>query len=79
MPPHDTADAGLLHRGEASRLIIRRPRCDRDGLFLFGRRHASQELSVTPEELGALARGKWIAVDVQGEYILYVHRVAEEQ
>jgi hypothetical protein len=69
----DKPTAGLPYRGEASRLRIRRPRFDRDGLFLFGRRHGSQSLSVTADELTALTSGRWLAVDVLEEYILYIH------
>jgi hypothetical protein len=69
----DKAEAGLPYRGEARRLRIRQPRFDRDGLFLFGRRHASQSLAVSADELEALAGGRWLAVDVFGEYILYIH------
>ncbi|WP_035841055.1 hypothetical protein, partial [Cryobacterium roopkundense] len=59
-------------RGEANRIIVRRPRLDRDGLFLFGRRYDAHALTLTAAELDSLARGRWIAVDIANEYILYV-------
>jgi hypothetical protein len=77
MSNEDKATAGLPYRGEASKLHIRRPRSDRDGLFLFGRRHASQSLAVSADDLVALAGGRWLAVDVVGEYILYIHLEAD--
>jgi hypothetical protein len=69
----DKATAGVTSRGEAGRLLVRRPRLDRDGLFLFGRRHDSQTLTLSATELQGLASGKWLAVDVLGEYLLYIH------
>lgn len=68
----DKATAGVPCRGEAGRILVRRPRLDRDGLYLFGRRHDSQTLTMSATELQGLASGKWLAVDVLGEYILYV-------
>jgi hypothetical protein len=69
----DKATAGVPCRGEAGRILVRRPRLDRDGLFLFGRRHDSQTLTISATELQGLANGKWLAVDVLGEYLLYIH------
>jgi len=68
----DKATAWVSYRGEADRLIVRRPRLDRDGLYLFGRRYDSQSLTVTAAELTALAQGRWIVVDLLGEYLLYI-------
>ncbi|WBM79125.1 hypothetical protein KIV56_11545 [Cryobacterium breve] len=70
---HDKATAGIADGGEAHHLTIRRPRLDRDGLFLFGRRYDSQSVTLGSTELRALVRDRWIAVDVLGEYILYIH------
>jgi hypothetical protein len=66
------ATASMPLHGEAKRLIVRRLRMDRDGLFLFGRRWAAQTVSLAPDELTALLAGKTIAIDVLGEYVVYV-------
>ncbi|MEX1080173.1 MAG: hypothetical protein WED09_13820 [Homoserinimonas sp.] len=68
----DRASASIRFEGEARRLTIRRPRLDRDGLFLFGRRHAAQTVTIEGAELQAMARGRTIAVDVSNQYILYL-------
>jgi len=68
----DKASAWIRSEGEAERLRIRRPRLDRDGLYLFGRRYAAQSVTLTAAELTALFEGRTIAVDVTGEYIVYV-------
>ena len=75
----DKASAGIDDGGEARRLSIRKIRPDRDGLFLFGRRHASQTVTLSPAELEALGRGKTIAVDVSGEYLLYVRQEVKNE
>ena len=67
----DKATAGLLFEGEAERLLIRRPRVSRDGLYLFGRRFRAQTVTLSAAELTSLFQGKTLAVDVTGEYILY--------
>jgi hypothetical protein len=73
MPSEANKDrAGMHSRGEAKRITVRRPRLDRDGLFLFGRRYDAHALTLTGAELDGLARGRWIAVDIVNEYILYV-------
>ena len=69
---NDKASAWLRFEGEAKRLLIRRPRYDRDGLYLFGRRYAAETVKLTAAELSALFQGRTLAVDVSGEYILYV-------
>lgn len=63
----DKETAGIEDRGEAHRLSIRRARPDRGGLYLFGRRHSAQTLTLSPAELEALGRGRTIAVDVAEE------------
>lgn len=68
----DKDRAGMHSRGEAKRITVHRPRLDRDGLFLFGRRYDAHALTLTAAELDSLARGRWIAVDIANEYILYV-------
>lgn len=68
----DRASARIRHEGEARRLTIRRPRLDRDGLFLFGRRYAAQNVTLTADEADKLRRGRVIAVDVVGEYLIYL-------
>lgn len=77
MSNEDKAAAGLPYRGEATMLRIRRPRIDRDGLFLFGRRHSSQSLTVTVDEQGALSSGRWLAIGVLGECILHMQLEAD--
>lgn len=73
MPTEDDKDsAGLRFEGEAHRLNLRRPRLDRDGLYLFGRRHAAQMVTLGEDDLRTLHRGRVIAVDVLGEYLLYL-------
>jgi hypothetical protein len=73
MPTEEDKDsAGLRFEGEALRLHLRRLRLDRDGLYLFGRRYAAQVVTLGEDDLRALRRGRVIAVDVLGEYLLYV-------
>ncbi|TFC16565.1 hypothetical protein E3O46_17990 [Cryobacterium glucosi] len=45
---------------------------DRDGLYLFGRRWSAESLTLTTAEFAALLTGKTLAVDISGEYILYL-------
>ena len=73
----DKADASLPGDGVARRVTIRRSRPDRDGLFLFGRRYASQVVILTDTELRALERGRVIAVDIENEYILYIRLASD--
>jgi len=73
----DKADAFLPGEGVARRVTIRRSRPDRDGLFLFGRRYASEDLILTDTDLRALERGRVIAVDIENEYILYIRLAAD--
>jgi hypothetical protein len=68
----DKESAWLRSEGEAKRLRIRRARLDRDGLYLFGRRHAAQTVTLSAAELSVLFEGRTLAVDVSGEYIVYV-------
>ena len=68
----DKATASIPIEGRAATIRLRRPRPDRDGLYLFGRRYRAQELPLTNTDLTALRAGRTIAVDVMGEYILYV-------
>lgn len=68
----DRASASIRFEGEARRLAIRRPRLDRDGLFLFGRRYAAQTVTLTVDEVDQLRHGRTIAVDVVGEYLIYL-------
>ena len=75
----DKASASLPGDGVARRVTIRRSHPDRDGLFLFGRRYASQVVILTDTELCALERGRVIAVDVENEYILYIRTIASEE
>jgi hypothetical protein len=72
----DKDSAWIRFEAETTIRAIRRPRLDRDGLFLFGRRHAAQLLILDQPILERLAEGKTIAVDVQGQYILYVQASA---
>ena len=73
----DKATASLPGDGVARRVTIRRSRPDRDGLFLFGRRYASEDLILTDTDLRALERGRVIAVDIENEYILYIRLAAD--
>lgn len=73
MPTDDDKEsAWLLFEGEAKRLLIRRPKISRDGLYLFGRRFRAQTVTLSAAELTALFEGKTLAADVTGEYIVYV-------
>lgn len=38
----------------------------------FGKRWASQLISLKPEHLDALQQGKLLAIDDQGEYVVYL-------
>jgi hypothetical protein len=38
----------------------------------FGERWASQLVTLTPEHLTALQQGKLLAIDDQGEYVVYL-------
>ena len=73
----DKATASLPGDGVARRVTIRRSRPDRDGLFLFGRRYASEDLILTDTDLRALERGRVIVVDIENEYILYIRLAAD--
>ena len=73
----DKATASLPGDGMARRVTIRRSRPDRDGLFLFGRRYASEDLILTDTDLRALERGRVIAVDIENEYILYIRLASD--
>jgi len=68
----DKKSAWIRFEGEAKRLFVRRIRLSRDGLFLFSRRYAAETVTLSASELTALFDGKICAVDVQGEYILYL-------
>jgi hypothetical protein len=68
----DKATAWLRFEGEAKRLFVRRIRLSRDGLFLFSRRYAAETVTLSAAELTTLFEGRTLAVDVLGEYILYV-------
>lgn len=70
----ESVDCDLDSSGEAPRLVLRRPfRCDRAGLFYFGRRYAGWTLTLTPpRELAALANGRQILVAPGAEYLLLV-------
>jgi hypothetical protein len=72
----DKESAWIRFEAETPIRVIRRPRLLRDGLFLFGRRHAAQLLILDQAILERLAEGKTIAVDVQRQYILYVQASA---
>ena len=49
-----------------------------DGDTVFGQRWGSGALiKLTPEELDALNEGQIIAVDVEGDYVVYLQRNAE--
>lgn len=69
---NDRASASIRFEGEAPRIAIRRPRLDRDGLYLFGRRYAAQTVTIEGAEWDAMARGLTIAIDVSHQYILYL-------
>ena len=73
----DKATASLPGDGVARRVTIRRSRPDLDGLFLFGRRYASEDLILTDTDLRALERGRVIAVDIENEYILYIRLASD--
>jgi hypothetical protein len=76
MPTNEyRASASIRFEGEAPRLTTRRPRLARDGLFRFGRRYAAQTVTLTADDVDRLRRGRTIAVDVAGEYLIYLqHR-----
>lgn len=38
----------------------------------FGKRYRHEDISLTPEQITALSEGKRIALDVQGEYVVYL-------
>ena len=73
----DKATASLPGDGVARRVTIRRSRPDRDGLFLIGRRYASEDLILTDTDLRALERGRVNAVDIENECI-YIFRFAPD-
>lgn len=43
-----------------------------EGNTVFGKRWASQLIEVSPEQLESLQQGRYLALDVQGEYIVYL-------
>ena len=73
----DKATASLPGDGVARRVTIRRSRPDRDELFLFGRRYASEDLILTDTDLRALERGRVIVVDIEDEYVLYIRLASD--
>jgi hypothetical protein len=51
-----------------------------DGDTVFGQRRGSSErIRITPKELNALMEGKIIAVDVEGEYVVYLQLDEESE
>ena len=68
----DKAAAWVRFEGEVRRLLVRRPRLDRDGLFLFGKRFGAETLTLSADELRALLEGRTAVADVAGQYLLYV-------
>lgn len=46
---------------------------------VFGKRWGSQIITIDAEQLAALAEGKYLALDVQGEYIVYMQMEKEEK
>ena len=68
----DKKSAWIRFEGEAERILVRHWRLDRAGLFIFGRRWAAQTVTLTAAELRALLDGRVAAVDVVGEYIVFV-------
>jgi hypothetical protein len=73
----DKANAALPGDGVARRVTIRRSRPDRDGLSLFGRRYASEDLILTDTDIRALERRRVIAVDIENENILYIRLASD--
>jgi hypothetical protein len=49
-----------------------------EGDTVFGKRWASQLIEVSPEQLESLQRGKYLALDVQGEYIVYLQLTGKD-
>jgi hypothetical protein len=43
-----------------------------EGDTVFGKRWGSQIITMDAEQLAALQQGKYLALDVQGEYIVYL-------
>jgi hypothetical protein len=74
--PEDKNSADIAFLGEANKLTIRKPRVDRDGLYLFGRRFAAQLVTLSEHEIEDLKAGRTIVIDILGEYILYIHHEA---
>ena len=44
-----------------------------EGETVFGKRWASQIMTINFEQLAALQQRKYLAVDVQGEYVVYLN------
>lgn len=42
------------------------------GDTVFGKRWGSQIITMDAEQLAALQQGKYLALDVQGEYVVYL-------
>ena len=45
---------------------------------VFGKRWGSQIVTVTPEQLDALQQGRYLMIDVQGEYVVYLKTAGKE-
>ena len=43
----------------------------------FGKRWGGEVMTLTPEHLAALQEGKLVAVDVQGEYVVFLQMEKE--
>lgn len=83
----DKATASIPIEGRAATIRLRRPRPDCDGLYLFGHRHRGQEALLTDADRTPLRSGRTLAIDVWsgrtiainvlGEYVIYLRRTPE--
>ena len=45
---------------------------------VFGKRWGSQMVTVTSEQLDALQQGRYLVIDVQNEYVVYLKSTGKE-
>lgn len=50
-----------------------------DGDTVFGKRWGSEIICMTPEQIEALRQGRYIALDIQSEYVVYLQLADDER
>lgn len=61
---------------DESVLILDAPVDIDEDVLPFGKRWGGQHFYLTDEQMAALRNGKWLALDVENEYVVYLKRKA---